>query len=122
MEQLLRGMRTMVVEDEYFLADDIVRTLRTVGAEVLGPFNTVEDAMGMIERGEEPVELAILDINLNGQMSFPVADTLKARGIGYVFATGYGHDTIPLEHRTAPRWEKPFDPNALIKALAELRK
>src|SRR5262249_477527 len=77
----------LVVEDDYLVAMDIVRALERAGAEVIGPAPAVEAALDALE--QTAPDGAILDINLGGEMAFPVADALLARGVPFVFATGY---------------------------------
>ena len=84
----LSGKRVLLVEDEYFLAEDMSRSLRSSGAEVLGPFADVNGAMRCLET-ETVVSAAILDINLRGEMIFLLADALGARNVPYVFSSGY---------------------------------
>ena len=115
----LAGRWTLVLEDEYFIADDIAKALIKAGAIVIGPFVTSADALDVVESGAA-LDLAVLDINLQGEVSFAVADALKTRGIPYVFATGYGMEMVPEAHRNVPHWEKPFDADALIRALGTL--
>src|SRR3712207_2395001 len=107
--------RVLIVEDEYFLADDMAQVLRKFGAQVVGPVQTTDKALALL--AEEPVDAAILDINLKGQMVFPVADALREQGVPFVFATGYDASAVPETYRDVPRWEKPFKPEALAKAL-----
>lgn len=78
-----------------FVADDLVRQLAGAGAAIVGPASTVEAALALLEDG---VDLAILDINLKGTMSFALADELARRGIRFVFATGYAAAMIPAPH------------------------
>lgn len=115
----LSGRRVLVVEDEYFIADDIARALKLLGAEVVGPAQSQAEAMGLVGSGEH-IDFAVLDINLGGETVFPVADALRARGVPFVFATGYDQYCLPLAYADLPRWEKPFDPDALAKALPSL--
>jgi CheY-like chemotaxis protein len=115
----LSGSRILVVEDEYFLADDLMRALRSIGAEILGPFDNAEDALRILA-SEVPPHGAVLDINLHGAMNFDVAADLVARSIPFVFTTGYDQGAIPPEFADVPRWEKPFDPAALARALPSL--
>ena len=75
--------------------------------------------MQRLEDGSS-VDLAILDINLNGQTVYPVADELARREIPFVFATGYDPTTIPDHYRELPRWQKPFDADALARVLASM--
>lgn len=112
----LAGRRVLVVEDEYFLADDMAQALQKLGAEVIGPVPTRDKAMALLSSGER-IDAAVLDINLKGQTVFPVADALKERGIPFVFTTGYTESTVPPTYRDAPRWEKPFNPQDLANAL-----
>jgi CheY-like chemotaxis protein len=97
-EASLRGWRVLVVEDEYLIADAMERGLRGAGAIVLGPVPTVEKALELLE-GEREVDGAVLDINLAGRKVFPVADALAARGIRFLFATGYDAADVPAAYR-----------------------
>jgi CheY-like chemotaxis protein len=112
----LTSRRVLVVEDEYFLADDMARALEQVGAEVVGPVPSVARALAVLASGES-VDAAVLDINLRGEMVFPVADALRARGTPFVFSTGYGRASVPAAYRDVPRWEKPFTAENFAKAL-----
>jgi len=114
----LQGQRILVVEDEYFLADDLVQALTRVGAVVIGPASTAPAALELLEGSA--LDFGILDINLKGDISFAVADAMAERTLPFVFATGYDEGTIPERHADRPRWQKPFDPEELLKALAEL--
>jgi CheY-like chemotaxis protein len=113
----LEGRRVLVVEDEYFIADDIARALRGLGAEVVGPAPDPENAFRLIDSAER-IDLAVLDINLQGEPVFPVADALRSRGVPFVFATGYDVGTLPARYDSVPRWEKPFNPVDLVRALS----
>jgi hypothetical protein len=66
---------------------------------------------------DERIDAAILDINLRGKEIFPVVDALIARRIPVVFATGYDASSVPSAYAAIPRWEKPFNPDALARAL-----
>jgi CheY-like chemotaxis protein len=114
----LTGRRVLVVEDEYFIADDIARALSKLGAEVVGPASDLHDAANLVTA--RPVDWAVLDINLQGEMVYPVAQALKERGIPFLFATGYGQSSIPPGYANVPRWEKPFDAEALAQVLPAL--
>lgn len=115
----LSRRRVLVVEDEYFVADDISRELRAHGADILGPVPTLEDALGLLGR-EERIDGAVLDVNLRGEMAFPVADALMARGVPFVFSTGYDPSVMPPRYRDVPRWEKPYRYGDLARALPQL--
>lgn len=104
-----------MVEDEYFIADDLAQALEEAGAAVIGPVSTSDEAFALLER-ERP-DLAILDINLKGEVSFAVADELARRELPFVFATGYDSGAIPDRHAQRPRWQKPFRVAEMLAAL-----
>ena len=109
------GKRVLVAEDEYFIAKGIARHLKAIGAEVVGPVATIADALKLVEA--EQLDGAVLDINLRGDLVFPVADALVARDVPIVFATGYGPGAIPERYAPIPRCEKPAEPQAFIQEL-----
>lgn len=108
--------RVLVVEDEFFIADDIAGALRALGAEVVGPVPCLADAMAMLDTSGR-IDFAVLDLNLEGEAGFPVGDALAARGVPFVFATGYDRGFLPPRFRDVPYWEKPFEPRLLATAL-----
>jgi CheY-like chemotaxis protein len=118
-EHKLQGSRILIVEDEYLLADDLSETLIGAGAEVLGPIASVEDATAFLA-GEPRIDAAVLDVNLRGDMVFPVADALRARGIPFAFATGYDEWALPERFADAPRVEKPFKGFRVAAVLGSL--
>ncbi|HVX80718.1 MAG: response regulator [Devosia sp.] len=111
----LEGRRVLVVEDQFFVADEICRALGRLGAVIAGPSPTIADAMRLLD--EQPVHLAILDINVRGERSFPLARLLADRGVPVLFATGYDEVALPHDQRDVPRWQKPFDADALARHL-----
>ena len=114
----LEGARILIVEDEYYLAEDLAAALKQRGAEVLGPVGTVDEASDMVAAGA--FDCAILDMNLRGDMAFPVADRLEEAGIPFVIATGYNSASLPARFGAIPRVEKPFDPEQVISAIGPL--
>jgi DNA-binding response OmpR family regulator len=111
----LAHKRVLVVEDDYLVAMDIVRALERAGAEVIGPAPAVEAALDALE--QTAPDGAILDINLGGEMAFPVADALLARGVPFVFATGYDAQVIPSRFIHVKRCEKPMASEQICAAL-----
>ncbi len=109
MTRSLAGRRLLIVEDEYLIASDLAWSLEELGAEVLGPAGSVEDALTLIERQDRLLDGAVLDVNLGRESVFPVADSLLAAGIPFVFLTGYDRVIIPKAYASVPRYEKPFD-------------
>lgn len=114
----LTGRRILVVEDEALVAMLVEDALLDAGALVTGPAATVAEALALLER--ETPDAAVLDLNLAGETSTPVADALALRGIPFVVATGYGADGLPPGHVTVPVLAKPYDPDDLTAALVRL--
>jgi len=113
-----RRLRILVVEDEMLLAMNIEDMLLDLGHEV-GLASRLEAALGLAREGA--FDVAMLDVNLAGERSFPVADLLAARGIPFLFATGYGRAGIDEAYRDRPVLQKPFradDLRSAIEALA----
>lgn len=84
----IAGKRILIVEDEFLIATTAGEMLQELGALVIGPASTVDEALALAEG--EGIDAALLDLNLHGASSAPVAARLEARGIPIVFATGYG--------------------------------
>ena len=118
-KEQLKSLRILVVEDEYYLADDLAAALSERGAAVLGPVGTLEEAEEFLaERG---FDVAVLDMNLRGDMAYPLADRLKEAGIPFVLTTGYESGSLPARFADAPRVEKPFNADELIAALPQVK-
>jgi len=92
--------------------------LTDLGCAVIGPAGNVNQALAMIEA--EAIDVAVLDINLNGQLSYPIADALGARGVPFVFVTGYDKGRILDGYRVFPVLQKPFHRSELSDILAKL--
>lgn len=102
----LAGKRILVVEDEYFIAADIKRELTKEEAIVVGPAGDLSRGLLLADGG--PIDAAVLDVNLEGATSYPLADVLSARAIPYMFLTGYDGWALPDRYRQVPRVGKPF--------------
>ena len=101
------ALRILVVEDEFLVADHIAATLDELGYAVVGPVATVAEALAII--ASEPIDGALLDANLNGDSSAPIADMLNARAVPFVVCTGYGMLKLGAEVlEAAPRVVKPY--------------
>jgi CheY-like chemotaxis protein len=111
----LQGIRVLLVEDQMIVAMQIEDMLRAAGCEVVGPVDTVHAAITLAR--EKALDLAILDINLDGEKVYPAAEELQARGIPFIFATGYGESTLPEKWRDQPRLSKPFRREQLEQPL-----
>ncbi|RAI57215.1 response regulator [Roseicella frigidaeris] len=114
----LTGRRVLVVEDEALVAMLVEDALLDAGAAVVGPAATVSEALSLLSK-ENP-DVAVLDLNLAGETSTPVADVLAQRGVPFVVATGYGAEGLPPSHAHVPVLAKPYDPDDLTAALGRL--
>ncbi len=112
----LRDKRLLVVEDEYLVADDIRRDLEELGAQVIGPAPSVASALAMLDE-DAALDGAILDINLCGEMVFPVAGALHARRVPFVFWSGYAAPGMPAAYDDVPRLQKPSTVADVVRAL-----
>ena len=117
-ETELSGMRILVVEDEPLLAMACADLLADSGCTVAGPVSSVKQGMQLIE--QEAIDGAILDINLRGEMVFPLADALAERAIPFVYVTGYGKLLRACNHGR-PVLQKPYSNQKLLKIISEWR-
>jgi DNA-binding response OmpR family regulator len=111
----LSGVRVLVIEDDYFIAEEMQRTLTACGAHVIGPIGEIDAAIAIIESRD--IDCAILDLNLHGTMIFELAATLRRRAVPFLFATGYDEAVLPEALRDVPRFEKPVDLAALLQGV-----
>lgn len=98
------------------VAADIARALEDDGANVVGPAGSIQEALELIA-AESRIDGAVLDINLRGQLAYPIADALRARGVPFIFATGYDARIIPEAYADAPRVEKPVNISVIARLL-----
>jgi CheY-like chemotaxis protein len=112
----LSGRKILIAEDEYFIMDDMVRAFVACGVDIVGPAATVEEALDLVANAGD-LDAAVLDINLQGEMAYPVADALRARSVPFLFATGYDDGTLPARYSDVKRCEKPVEPADLIEEL-----
>ncbi|HET9902289.1 MAG TPA: response regulator [Xanthobacteraceae bacterium] len=110
--------RILVVEDEILISMLLEDMLTDLGYEVAGTASRVEEALALARSAQ--IHAAILDVNLNGQEVFPVADVLAGRSIPFVFATGYGERALPAAYQERPTLQKPFEQFALARQISEL--
>jgi len=117
----LAGLRLLLVEDEYLIAKFLAEIVEELGAEVLGPVASVEDALELIAHCPE-IDAAILDVNLRGETVYPVADVLIDRRVPLVFTSGYGRDALPSRYGDVDLFTKPVCPSTVTAAVAGLRR
>ena len=116
MIQPLNGRRVLVVEDESLVAMLLETILEDMGCTPVGPASNIDDGAAMA-RDTTELDAALLDVNVAGRQVFPVAEALKARGVPFVFSTGYGEGGLPDEWRGNPTIQKPFTEAAVRDAL-----
>jgi len=110
--------RVLVVEDEYLIRMLLEDMLADLGYAVAAAVGTIAEASGHAETGE--FDVAILDVNLDGQPIYPIADILAKRGLPFLFVTGYGERSLNEPYRDRPALQKPFQPEQLQNTLASL--
>lgn len=110
--------RILIVEDETLLAMHLEDMLTDLGHDVVAMATRVEGAVALAR--DLDIDLAILDVNVAGTQSFPVADILRERNIPFVFATGYGIEGVLEGYKDAPTLRKPYELRELQSALARL--
>jgi len=110
---MLAGRHILVLEDEYLLAMEVVDALEDLGAIVVGPAHRIEVALGLLDG--RPMDAALLDVNIDGMPSTPVANRLQDLGVPVVYATGYG-----MQAEVAPGSaviDKPYSREQMAAAL-----
>jgi CheY-like chemotaxis protein len=115
----LAGRRVLVVEDEALVAMLLEDMLEDLGCKVLGPMMRVSEALAFVAEHGADIDVAILDVNLAGERSFPVAEALRARGAPFILSTGYDDVGIDEGWRGGPILRKPFLANQLESILRE---
>jgi CheY-like chemotaxis protein len=109
------GLKVLIVEDEGLVALMIEDMLLDLGCEIVASIARLGDACALAAEAE--LGLAILDVNLAGQASFPVARILRDRNVPFIFGTGYGTAGLPQEFADRPLVGKPFSSRALEEAI-----
>jgi CheY-like chemotaxis protein len=100
-----------LVDDEPMIRLMVADMLEELGYSVVAEAGGIDEAIDLAKAAD--FDLAILDVNLNGKVIFPVAEIIEARNIPIIFATGYGADGLPAGYRARPTLQKPFQLEAL---------
>ena len=111
------GNRLLLVEDEALTGMMMSDMLTELGFDVIGPFGRLADAMAAV--GREDFQAAVLDVNLDGEMVYPVADAVLARGVPFVFVTGYGAEGIDRRFAQVPVLQKPIERQMLESVFVD---
>ena len=110
--------RALVAEDSLLILIALEMLLDLNNVQIVGPASTLAETLALAETGG--FEIAILDVNLHGEMIFPVAELLKQRRIPFVFTTGYAPDSvIPPHFRSTPSIQKPYQAGALMVLIEQ---
>jgi CheY-like chemotaxis protein len=112
----LAGTRVLLVEDESLVALMIEDMIEDIGAVGAGTASTIGEALTTLESARP--DIAVLDINVGGDLVFPVCERLAELGIPFVFSTGYGEHGVPPQWRASPVLQKPYSAPQLADALA----
>jgi two-component sensor histidine kinase/DNA-binding response OmpR family regulator len=115
--QVMPGNRLLLVEDEALTGMMMSDMLTELGFDVIGPFGRVADAMAAV--GREDFHAAVLDVNLDGEMVYPVADAVLARGVPFVFVTGYSAEGIDRRFAQIPVLQKPIERQMLQNVFVD---
>jgi CheY-like chemotaxis protein len=110
------GLRVLVVEDDSLICLLLEDMLSELGCKVVGTACNFQRAIELARR-DDSIDLAILDVNLGGQLVFPVADILSERGIPFVFATGLGAGGLPADWQGHCSVQKPMTVATLANAV-----
>ncbi|UVF22543.1 response regulator (plasmid) [Microvirga terrae] len=111
-----RKPRILVVEDEAMVGLLIEDMVRDSGGEIVGPVATFEDALDLARNAV--FDIAVLDLNLNGTLSYPIADVVRGRRIPIIFSTGYGSEGLREGFRDLPVLHKPFSQGDFAQAIS----
>ena len=117
-EMSLAGKRILIVEDEMLVALLIEDFLADLGCKTIGPFRSVAQALEAART--EDLDLAVLDVNLDGERVYPVAELLAERHIPFLFLSGYGEEAIPPDHAEWKVCAKPFKSEVRVRMLSAL--
>jgi CheY-like chemotaxis protein len=115
----LTGLRLLVVEDEAMVAMMLETMLEDLGCVVVEVAGSVARGLAFVEASQD-LDAAVLDVNLGGEKVYPVAEQLAARGVPFIFSSGYGLAGIAEGFARIPTLAKPYDPRALETALVSV--
>jgi DNA-binding response OmpR family regulator len=113
--QGLSGYQVLIVEDDYFVAMDLCSTLRARGATVVGPAPNIGAGRDLAR--ERTIDCVLLDVNVQGEHAFALAQELRSRGVRPIFTTGYDVEFIPPHLRDIVYLQKPVDTGSLVESI-----
>jgi DNA-binding response OmpR family regulator len=113
----LGGAKVLVLEDETLVSMMVEDMLLDLGCVVVGPFAKLDQALAFLASPDNAIDAALLDVNLGGVRSFPMAEALAGKGVPFVFTTGYDESGLPDVWRGRPTLRKPFMMGEMAEAL-----
>jgi len=115
----LENRRVLVVEDEFFMAEELREKLEAAGAFVIGPAPSVERALALV-KDEITIDAALLDVNLGGKVSYTVAEALIVRSVPFIFTSGYDDSIFAEHYALMPRCQKPAEFSTIVAELVSI--
>jgi CheY-like chemotaxis protein len=113
----LNGRRLLIVEDEALVAIMLEDILADLGCVIVDVAGSLSQGLALVGDPALDLDAAVLDVNLGGEKAYPIAETLSAKGIPFIFSTGYGAAGVAPHFARVPAVAKPFRPKALEAAL-----
>jgi CRP-like cAMP-binding protein/ActR/RegA family two-component response regulator len=117
--QTTSGCRVLIVEDDYLLAEELARGLSGMGLRIQGPVSDIASALRILQQSGS-VDVAVVDINLRGNMAYPISLELERQGVPFLFATAYAASAVPARFASAPRIGKPYSIREVAAAIARI--
>ena len=114
----LSERRILILDDDILVALDLEWTVRQAGYGNVVTVATVADAVQHVEAWQP--DIAIIDLNVSGEKSFPVADVLDDAGVPFAIVSGHSRDIVPARHAERPFLGKPYDPGMLVRTLRQM--
>ena len=114
----LAGRKILIVEDEAPIALNLATAVQQAGGIVVGPVASVASAHALM--ADNRLDGALLDIRLRNETSFPLADVLAVLDVPFIFVSGLSSALMPYTHRERPLFDKPYEADKVIEALARL--
>lgn len=118
MNRDFRNVRVFLVEDEFLVASALQEDLEAKGFHVFGPYPTLALAQAAV--GAERYDVAIIDMNLRGELAYPVADELMRRNVPLIILTGYSIPDMPARFQGVMKLNKPYEIGATLRAVEKV--
>lgn len=119
MLDVLRGKSVLIAEDEFLIATDLEETLSDAGAIIIGPAASLSSAMRFLDEFSG-IDAAVLDMNLAGELCYPIADKLLMSATPFVICTGYEDAELPPQFKDVPRFLKPVGADEVSTFLSKM--